>query len=425
MKRKGSILLRIATGIMLIAACASCAKKENVSLETVTIGTGEITESVTATGTLESETSVDVGTQVTGIISKLYADYNSRVSKGQVIAEIDKTTLESELKSANSTLESAKFTYDYTRKNYERDYALHKKQLISDYDFETTRKDYDVAKAAYEKSQADRVKAAKNLSYAEIYSPIDGIVVARDVEVGQTVVSNMSVATMFTIADLDHMHVVANVDEADIGEVKVGQQATFTVDAYTNDTFTGVVKQVRINPTTTSNVVTYQVLISTDNSEHKLIPGLTANITIITKDVNNVLTMPLKVLRFIPQKFDNAKGNLPSFDAIADVDKSKLKDPAIPTENMHRGVYVLRDNKLVKTDIVIGTDNGVNVEVKSGLKKGDKVALQYNTGDAAQTDNSSSDSSSPFMPKHPSDDKNKKGSSSNGGNSGGASGGGK
>ena len=241
MKRKGSILLRIATGIMLIAACASCAKKENVSLETVTIGTGEITESVTATGTLESETSVDVGTQVTGIISKLYADYNSRVSKGQVIAEIDKTTLESELKSANSTLESAKFTYDYTRKNYERDYALHKKQLISDYDFETTRKDYDVAKAAYEKSQADRVKAAKNLSYAEIYSPIDGIVVARDVEVGQTVVSNMSVATMFTIADLDHMHVVANVDEADIGEVKVGQQATFTVDAYTNDTFTGVV----------------------------------------------------------------------------------------------------------------------------------------------------------------------------------------
>ena len=179
-----------------------------------------------------------------------------------MIAEIDKTTLESELKSANSTLESAKVTYNYTRDNYNRDKKLHDKQLISDYEYETTRKDYLVAKSSYEKAQADRVRAAKNLSYAEVYSPIDGIVVSRAVEVGQTVVSSMNVANLYTIADLNKMQVVANVDEADIGSVKKGQSATFTVDAFPNDTFKGTVTQVRISPTVTSNVVTYEVVIS-------------------------------------------------------------------------------------------------------------------------------------------------------------------
>ena len=275
-----------------LALCA-CGKKQQVTLETATATKGEIVETVTATGTLESVTQVDVGTQVTGIVSKLFADYNSIVTAGQIIAEIDKTTLESDLKSVNATMESAKQTYEYTKKNFERDKALHEKQLISDYEFETSRKDYLVAKAAYEKSQSDRVKAARNLSYAEIYSPIDGIVMSREVEVGQTVVSNMSVANLFVIADLNNMRVVADVDEADIGSVKVGQNASFTVDAYPNDVFNGKVTQVRINPTTTSNVVTYEVLISTENPEHKLIPGLTANITINTKELKDVLTVPI------------------------------------------------------------------------------------------------------------------------------------
>lgn len=195
-----------------LALCA-CGKKQQVTLETATATKGEIVETVTATGTLESVTQVDVGTQVTGIVSKLFADYNSIVTAGQIIAEIDKTTLESDLKSVNATMESAKQTYEYTKKNFERDKALHEKQLISDYEFETSRKDYLVAKAAYEKSQSDRVKAARNLSYAEIYSPIDGIVMSREVEVGQTVVSNMSVANLFVIADLNNMRVVADVDE--------------------------------------------------------------------------------------------------------------------------------------------------------------------------------------------------------------------
>lgn len=397
-----------------LALCA-CGKKQQVTLETATATKGEIVETVTATGTLESVTQVDVGTQVTGIVSKLFADYNSIVTEGQIIAEIDKTTLESDLKSVNATMESAKQTYEYTKKNFERDKALHEKQLISDYEFETSRKDYLVAKAAYEKSQSDRVKAARNLSYAEIYSPIDGIVMSREVEVGQTVVSNMSVANLFVIADLNNMRVVADVDEADIGAVKVGQNASFTVDAYPNDVFSGKVTQVRINPTTTSNVVTYEVLISTENPEHKLIPGLTANITINTKELKDVLTVPIKTLKFQPQEFDGAEG-LPVADAMpqprAGADKPKEgdtpKDPVIPTDDMHRLLWVVRDGRLVPTEVLIGLDNGVSIAVLEGLNEGDTVALQYNTDSEAMPDAAPQGGESPFMPKRPGSDKKKK-----------------
>ena len=397
-----------------LALCA-CGKKQQVTLETATATKGEIVETVTATGTLESVTQVDVGTQVTGIVSKLFADYNSIVTEGQIIAEIDKTTLESDLKSVNATMESAKQTYEYTKKNFERDKALHEKQLISDYEFETSRKDYLVAKAAYEKSQSDRVKAARNLSYAEIYSPIDGIVMSREVEVGQTVVSNMSVANLFVIADLNNMRVVADVDEADIGAVKVGQNASFTVDAYPNDVFSGKVTQVRINPTTTSNVVTYEVLISTENPEHKLIPGLTANITINTKELKDVLTVPIKTLKFQPQEFDGAEG-LPVADAMpqprAGADKPKEgdtpKDPVIPTDDMHRLLWVVRDGRLVPTEVLIGLDNGVSIAVLEGLNEGDTVALQYNTDSEAMPGAAPQGGESPFMPKRPGSDKKKK-----------------
>lgn len=412
--------LKIGVGLLAMLAVCSCSKKETMTLETATVEVGEINESVTATGTLESITQVDVGTQVTGIVSKLFADYNSIVKAGQIIAEIDKTTLESELKSANANLESARQTYEYTKKNYERDKALHAKQLISDYDFETSKKDYLVAKANYEKTQSDRVKSARNLSYAEITSPIDGIVVSREVEVGQTVVSNMSVANLFVIADLDKMQVVADVDEADIGSVKVGQNASFTVDAYPNDVFTGTVTQVRINPTTTSNVVTYEVLISASNPDHKLIPGLTANVTINVKEEKNVLVLPIKVLKFQPQEFEGVEG-LPSFDAMPEPKKGDEaeqpkqgelpKDPIVPTEDMHRLLWVLRDNKLIPTEVEIGLDNGVNVEIKSGLQKGDKVALQYNEGSEAQVadgEAAQGGNNSPFMPKPPGGDKKNK-----------------
>ena len=401
--------------IAIIALLATgCSKKEHMALDTHTISHGDIIETVTATGTLESVTQVDVGTQVTGIIAKLYADYNTQVKAGQLIAEIDKTTLDAELRSANANLESARTTYEYSKRNYDRDRQLHDKQLISDYEFETTRKEYQVAKAAYDKAQADRVRAAKNLSYAEIYSPIDGIVISREVEVGQTVVSSMNVANLFTIADLSNMRVVADVDEADIGSVKVGMSASFTVDAFPNDVFEGQVTQVRLKPTTTSNVVTYEVLINAPNPELKLIPGLTANITINVKEARNVLTVPLKALRFEPQSFDDNEG-LPPYDSVPTPPASasrpekpgdKPKDPAIPTSDMHRLVWALRDGRLVPVEIELGVDNGVDAQVISGLVEGDKVAIAYES--AAEAEAEEQQAGGLFGP--PRRDKKKKGS---------------
>ena len=383
----------IAYAASFLLMTTACSKEAQESLETATVTIGEITETVTATGTLESVTQVDVGTQVTGIIDKLYVDYNSVVTKGELIAEIEKTLLDSELKSADANLESARVTYEYTKTNYNRDKALHDKQLVSDYEFQTTKKEYDVAKTAYEKAQADRVKAAKNLNYAEIYSPIDGIVISRDVEVGQTVVSNMSVANLYTIADLDNMQVVGDVDEADIGQVKVGQKVTFTVDAYPDDMFEGEVTQVRLNPTTTSNVVTYEVIVAASNPDHKLIPGLTANLTIYVTCEQNILLVPNKAFLFNPQTDLAEDSKLPR---VAE----GVSEPEA-TETDERVVWVLTDNTLTPTLVKIGTTNGVNTQIISGLKEKDVVAIDYNTTVVATEEDTSGTETSPFAPQPP------------------------
>ncbi len=377
----------------LAIGLASCSKNNKITLETESATVGDINETVTATGTLESVTQVDVGTQVTGKVTKLLADYNTIVKKGELIAEIEKTLLESEVEGANATMESARETYEYTKKNYERDKALHDKQLISDYDYETSRNAYRVAEQSYKKAQADRVKAAENLGYAEIYAPIDGIVISREVEIGQTVVANMEVANIYTIADLGNMQVIGDVDEADIGQVKVGQNVTFTVDAYPDDVFKGEVTQVRLSPTTESNVVTYEVVVSADNSERKLIPGLTANLTIYTAEAHNVVTVSAKALKFTPK-------DMP--------DETLPKKAADAPANAKNIVWVVRDNQLYPTEVTIGANNGINVEIKSGLKKGDKIALDYSAAALSQANNEGEEESSPFMPKRPDSNKNKK-----------------
>ncbi len=375
--------------LMAAAVVTSCAKTEKIELETTTVGTSSISETVTATGTLESVTQVDVGTQVTGKITKLLADYNSIVKKGDLIAEIDKTLLESEVEAANANMESARSTYEYRKTNYERDKQLHAKKLISDYDFDTSKNEYEVARLAYDKSKADRVKATENLGYAEIYAPIDGIVISREVEVGQTVVSNMNVANIFTIANLDNMQVIADVDEADIGQVKVGQRVTFGVDAYPDEVFNGHVTQVRLNPTETSNVITYEVVISASNEDHKLIPGLTANVTIYTAEADNALTVPASALKFSPKDLESE--NLPK----------KAQEAPKDAKNV---VWVVRNNKLYPVSIETGANNGVNVEVLSGLKKGDVVAIDYSAEQVAAQGSDDSESS-PFAPKHPGQNK--------------------
>lgn len=381
------------TTIALILIMSACSKNNKIAIETTTVTTGDVNETVTATGTLESVTQVDVGTQVTGKVNKLFADYNSIVKKGDLIAEIDKTLLESEVEAADANLESARETFEYTKKNYLRDKALHEKQLISDYEYETSRNSYRVAEQEYKKSKADRVKASENLGYAEIYAPIDGIIISREVEIGQTVVANMEVANIFTIADLDNMQVIGDVDEADIGQVKVGQNVTFTVDAYPDDTFKGTVKQVRLNPTTESNVVTYEVVVSTDNADHKLIPGLTANLTIYTAEAHNVNTVPAKALKFNPKDIPGANLPQPAEEAPA---------------NNGNTVWVVRDNKLYPTNVTTGANNGVSIEIKSGLNNGDVIALDYSEALPEKPDNSDSEESSPFMPKRPEGNRNKK-----------------
>jgi HlyD family secretion protein len=378
----------LSAAVLLLST--ACSKEREAQLETYTVEPTTMSEVVTATGTMESVTTVDVGTQVTGIIDRLYVDFNDKVKKGQLIAEIEKTLLDSELKSADASLASAKATYEYALHNYERDKTLHDEQLISDYEFQTTMKDFQVARQNYAKSQADRVRAAKNLNYAEIYSPINGIVVSREVEVGQTVVSSMNVANLYTIADLDNMQVVGSVDEADIGQVKVGQHVTFTLDSYPDDTFTGTVTQVRINPTTTNNVVTYEVIVGAENPDHKLLPGMTANLSIHTLELDNVLAVPLKALKFQPQ----AQG------------KEKRGPQTVPLKEAAKAsVWVLNGNRLEQRAVETGISNGIYRQIKAGLKKGDIVALQYNMQVPGEREGDTEEN--PFMPKPPGGDKEK------------------
>ncbi|WP_285799562.1 efflux RND transporter periplasmic adaptor subunit [Duncaniella freteri] len=382
--------------VTLLSLFASCSHKPDTILETVKAERGELTETVTATGTIESVTQVDVGTQVTGIIDKLYADYNTVVTKGQLIAEIEKTLLQSDLTSAEANVESARLTYEYNLVNYNRDKALHDKQLISDYEFQTSKKELEVSKTAYDKAKADKVRAAKNLNYAEIYSPIDGIVISREVEVGQTVVSNMNVANLYTIADLDNMQVIGNVDEADIGQVKVGQAVTFSVDAYSDELFEGHVTQVRLNPTVESNVVTYEVVVAAPNPDHKLIPGLTANLIIYTMSEDNVLLLPTKAFMFTPQINDD--DNLPKPDG--DAGKLVLGDG-------QKCVWVVKDGRLVPTVVTVGASNGLKTVIHEGLSDNDTVASGYSVSAGSQEGERSEGERSPFAPQPPGRNKKK------------------
>lgn len=390
------ICVSFAAMLALVVVFAGCSKKESVTLETVKAERGNLSETVTATGTVESVTQVDVGTQVTGIIDKLYADYNSVVKKGELLAEIEKTLLQSDLKSAEANVESARLTYEYNLANYKRDKALHDKQLISDYEFQTTQKDFEVSKTSYEKAKADRVRAAKNLNYAEIYSPIDGIVISREVEVGQTVVSSMNVANLYTIADLDNMQIIGNVDEADIGQVKMGQHVTFSVDAYPDQLFNGQVTQVRLNPTTESNVVTYEVVVAAPNPDHKLIPGLTANLTIYMMEQNDVTLLPAKAFNFTPQASDDDRLPQPR----GSVESLKL------SENQ-KCVWVVEGNSLVPTAVTIGQSNGIKTVIESGLKEGAEVAVGYNESSSDRQAQGGDSERSPFAPTPPGGNKKK------------------
>ena len=371
-------------------------KKGGIRLETAQVERGTIANSVTATGTVEPVTEVDVGTQVSGIIDKLYVDYNDVVKAGQLIAEMDKVNLQAELKSAEAQLASSKTEFEYQQKNYARSKVLHEKQLVSDTDYETATYNYEKAKAAYEQSQASMVKVRRNLEYATITSPIDGVVINKVVEEGQTVAAGFETPTLFTIAaDLTKMQVIADVDEADIGNVKEGQRVQFTVDAYPNDTFEGVVQQVRLGESddsssstssSSSSVVTYEVVITADNPDLKLKPRLTANVTIFTMEEENVLLVPNKALRFIPEPKLMETLGLQVNDNSANIKKGE------------KFVWVKENNVLVTKAITVGVSNNNYTEILGGLNEGEVVAVDLESempvaGPSAER--------SPFMPGPP------------------------
>lgn len=400
----------VALIVILVWLFSGGKKNEQVTFTQATVAKANIQNSITATGTIEPVTSVTVGTQVSGIVSKLYVDYNSEVKKGQVIAELDKSNLISQLNSAKASLQQAKAnlqstqaSLNFEQSNYNRYNALYKKGLISGTDFETARLSYVQAKeqvaSAREQvsaSQEEVTRAQTNLGYATITSPIDGIVLSKSVEEGQTVAASFSTPELFTIAqDLTNMQVVADVDEADIGDVKAGERVTFTVDAYPDDSFEGTVKQVRQEATTTNNVVTYEVVISAPNADLKLKPGLTANVTIFTAEKAGVLSVPSKALRYTPTK--ETVGGL------------KIVD-----NNAKTKVWMVDGKSVKAVTVTIGMTDGTNTQILSGLTEGQQVITGVTTvnDDTDAAASAASGDESPFGPKRPGGDKNKNGNKS-------------
>lgn len=397
--KKKKLIICMSVAIAIIAAVTifmRSNKRQPITIiyETAKVERATISNSVTATGTIEPVNKVEVGTQVSGIISKIYVDYNSIVKKGQVIAELDKINLESELASAKANLASSKSELDYQETNYKRMKALHDKGFISDDDFDIADLSYKKAKEAYLVQLQTVQKAQTNLGYATITSPIDGVVLSKDVEEGQTVAASFSTPTLFTIArDLTDMQVVANVDAADIGNVRDGQRVTFTVDAFPDDTFEGRVKQVRQQGEEESNVVTYEVVISAPNNDLKLKPQLTANVNIYTEEIENVVSVPAKALRFSPSKEMMNDGE-------------KIKDC-----NATNKLWIKEANILKAYPVKTGITNGIRTQILEGVKEGTAVITNAKAKGGTEEDNISEQNSqerSPFSPGPPERDKKQK-----------------
>lgn len=391
-KKKTLVIVAVAAIAALAVWLLSGGKKEEkITFDTAAVAPANIMNSITATGTIEPVTSVTVGTQVSGIVSKLFVDYNSVVKKGQVIAELDKTNLMSQLNTAKTQLATAQSQLNYQTANYKRYKTLFEKGLVAADDFDNAKLSYTLAKEQVASAKEEVQRAQTNLGYATITSPIDGVVLSKSVEEGQTVAASFSTPELFTIAqDLTNMQVVADVDEADIGDVKEGERVTFTVDAYPDDTFEGEVKQVRQEATTTNNVVTYEVVISAPNADLKLKPGLTANVTIYTAERKGVLSVPSKALRFTPQK--------------ETVGKMKIVDVA----NAKNKVWTIEGNSIVAHKVNIGMTDGTNTQIVGGIAEGTKVVTGLNVmGGEEEKPMEAQGESSPFAPGPPGKNKKK------------------
>lgn len=372
----------IFSALIIATTLAACSEGTKVEYSTAPVEKQNISTSITATGTIEPVTEVEVGTQVSGIIDRIYVDYNSEVHRGQVIAELDKTNLLSKLASAQSNLSNAQSSLNYQSANYKRYKTLYEKGLVSANDYENAKLNYEQAVQQVRVQQQNVQEAQTNLGYATITSPIDGVVLSKEVEEGQTVASAMTTPTLFIIAqDLTDMRVIADIDEADIGGVKEGQRVTFTVDAFPDDIFEGAVTQVRQQATTESNVVTYEVVISAPNDQLKLKPGLTANVTIYTLEKNGVLAVPARALRFTPNEALLQEGET-------------VEDVQAPFK-----VWTKEGNVFKAHKVEIGTSNGMLTEIVSGVKAGTEVLTDFEIIGGQEEEAEENTTSNPFMPR--------------------------
>lgn len=401
MKTKKNIIISSIILILLAVVGYFFIKSDKeiaIEAKTVVAKKGTITTMVTATGTIEPITQVEVGTQVSGVVKKIYVDYNSIVKEGQLIAELDKTNLNASKTQAQAAYDNAINQKNYTQNIYERQKTLYDNQVISKSDFDDAVFNFQTAKSTVTQRLSDLQQARTNLGYANIYSPISGVVLSRAIDEGQTVASSLSTPTLFTIAqDLKEMQVEADVDEADIGQVKEGQRVDFTVDAYIGETFKGIVTQVRLDPTVTSNVVTYTVVIKADNSNLKLKPGLTATISIYTLELTDILTAQAKAINFKPEK-----EALKAYNKQHQLAKNGKRKPKAETT-----LWILEnDGAITPKTVKLGASDGVNVQLLSGINPGEKLVYSLkgasNTGGRKVGANKS-----PFMPQRPGG-KNKK-----------------
>ena len=402
MKNKTKIIIGgIALIVLAFVAYSFIKGDDSVAIEAKTIAAkkGDVTTMVTATGTIEPINQVDVGTQVSGVVEKVYVDYNSVVKEGQLIAELDKTNLKASTTQAQASYDNAISQRNYLQTIYERQKSLYDNQVISKSDFDDAVYNYETAKGTVTQRLSDLQQAKTNLGYANIYSPIDGVVLSRDIDEGQTVAASYSTPTLFTIAqDLQEMQVEADVDEADIGVVKEGQRVSFTVDAYQGQEFEGEVTQVRLDPTITSNVVTYTVVIKADNPDLKLKPGLTATISIYTLELKDVLSVEAKAINFKPTP--------PEMMAYNEQEKLTIERPnngprTTDIEDVTK-VWVLESNgAITPKEVKLGASDGVNVQILSGINEGDKLVYSLKSETTQSGAPAGGTEESPFMPQRP------------------------
>lgn len=411
----GSVIIAL-LGVVFLFIHFKTGEPEYV-FTTAMVERASINNTITATGTLEATNTVIVGTQVSGVIEKLHVDFNSKVKKGQLIAELDKSTLLSSLQNSEADLERAEANFEYQKSQLERNKVLYEKELLAKSEYDLILFNYKTSKAEVKSAKANLSRAERNLSYASIYSPIDGVVLNRAVEEGQTVAASMNTPELFTITnDLSTMEVEANIDEADIGQLQEGQRVEFTVDAFSEHTFNGNVTEIRLQPNEASNVITYTAIITLSNPDLKLKPGMTASTTIYIEEANDVLIVKEKATRFTPdrQLLHDYMSRLSENGTNTQSDKSNNRNddgkPAPPPreemelDDTHKLVWVKNDAQIRPVMIETGIDDGTDIEVISGLEEGTTIItsfkLAYNST-LSKKDNNDDEQKSPFVQERP------------------------